>query len=339
MVGNRVIETSRDPVIVSSGQPASTSIAVRRFVTRYGVYVSLGLLLVAAAVLTPDLYSERVLTVLLRQAAQLGIIAIGQTLVMLVAGLDLSVSAVVFLTSVIIARVSNGNDSLLPLAFGVALALGALVGLSNSFLITKRRVPPFVATLSVLILVQGAVQAWTRGVPGGFVPPALGVVNQSAGFLSLPLVLWVGLTALFSFVLYRTPFGRRVYAVGSNSEAARLSGLAVDRIRMIVYVLCSLLTVVAGIILTGYVGYVDRFIASGFDLDAIAAAVVGGTAFSGGRGSLPGTMAGVLLLQVLSTMALLAGLNIQAQFIIKGVVILVAVALYRLAGRGIDDRV
>jgi ribose transport system permease protein len=317
---------------ISSISGQANIFSVRRFITQYGVYVSLLILLIAAAVITPSLYSERTLTVMLRQAAQLGIIAIGQTLVMLVAGLDLSVSAVVFLTSVTIARVSNGSDAALPLAFGAALLLGALIGLGNGFLVTKRRVPPFVATLSMLILVQGAVQAVTRGVPGGFVPPALGIVNQSVGFISLPLLIWVGLTLLFSFILYRTPFGRRIYAVGSNSEAARLSGLSVDRLRMVVYILCSLLTVIAGIVLTGYVGYVDRFIASGFDLDAIAAAVVGGTAFTGGRGSLFGTMAGVLLLQVLSTMALLAGVNIQAQFIIKGLVILGAVALYSLAG-------
>jgi ribose/xylose/arabinose/galactoside ABC-type transport system permease subunit len=311
--------------------PLSLSPAARRFIVRYGVYVSLAVLLLLAAVLTPTLYSQATLTVMLKGAAQLGIIAIGQTLVLLVAGLDLSVGAVIFLTSIVIARVSNGDDAMLLPAFAVALVFGALVGLANGLLVTKRRVPPFVATLSVFILVQGAVQAYTLGVPGGFVPEGLGVVNQSVGVFSLPVVLWIGLNVVFAFILYATPYGRRVYAVGSNNEAARLSGLAVDRLKISAYILCSLLTVVAGIVLTGYVGYVDRFIASGLDLDAIAAAVVGGTAFTGGRGSLPGTMAGVLLIQVLSTMSLLLGLNIQAQFVIKGLVILAAVALYRLA--------
>lgn len=298
---------------------------------QYGVYLSLALLLLLALILTPNLYSESTLIVLLKQASQLGIIAIGQTLVLLVAGLDLSIGAVVFLTSIIIARVSNGDDAMLPLAFVVALIFGAVVGLVNGFLITKRRVPPFVATLSVLILVQGAVQAYTLGVPGGFVPEALGVVNQSSGIFSIPLLLWIGLNLVFAFILYATPYGRRIYAVGSNPETAHLSGLSVDRIKISVYILCSLLVVVAGIILTGYVGYVDRTIATGFDLDAIAAAIVGGTAFTGGRGNLFGTVAGVFLIQVLGTMALLLGLNIQLQLVIKGVVILAAVALYRIA--------
>ncbi len=303
----------------------------RRFIYQYGVYVSLGLLLLIAAILTPSLYSEQALTVLFKQSAQLGIIAIGQTLVLLVAGLDLSVGAVIFMTSVVIARASNGADSALPGTIALALGLSALIGLVNGLFITKRRIPPFVATLAIFILIQGAVQAITRGVPGGFVPEALGVVNQSAGFLSIPVVLWVVLTLLCMFLLRFTPYGRRLYATGSNPVTARLSGLPVDTLKISAYVLCSVLAGIAGVVLTGYVGYVDRFIASGLDLDAIAAAVVGGTLFTGGTGGVLGTLAGVLLIQVLSTMALVAGLPIEAQLIIKGLVILAAVGLYSLA--------
>ncbi len=310
---------------------STTTFTFRQFVIRYGVYISLALLLIVALVLTPNLYSQQTLTVLLKQSAQLGIIAIGQTLVLLVAGLDLSVGGVIFLTSVVIARVSNGADAQLPLAIGLSLALSAVIGFANGLLITKRKIPPFVATLAIFILVQGAVQAYTRGVPGGFVPEGLSIVNQSVSFISIPVVLWLGLSALFAFVLRRTAYGRRLYAVGSNPLTARLSGLNVDRFKISAYVLCSLLACAAGVLLTGYVGYVDRFIASGLDLDAIAAAVVGGTLFTGGRGSVLGTLAGVLLIQVLSTMALLLGLSIQTQFIIKGVVILAAVALYSFA--------
>ncbi len=310
---------------------STTMFTFRQFVIRYGVYVSLALLLIVALVLTPNLYSEQTLTVLLKQSAQLGIIAIGQTLVLLVAGLDLSVGGVIFLTSVVIARVSNGADAQIPLAIGLSLGLSAVIGFANGLLITKRKIPPFVATLAIFILVQGAVQAYTRGVPGGFVPEGLSIVNQSVSFISIPVVLWLGLSAAFAFVLRRTAYGRRLYAVGSNPLTARLSGLNVDRFKISAYVLCSLLACAAGVVLTGYVGYVDRFIASGLDLDAIAAAVVGGTLFTGGRGSVLGTLAGVLLIQVLSTMALLLGLSIQTQFIIKGVVILAAVALYSFA--------
>lgn len=303
----------------------------RKFIADYGVYIALGVLLLVAAVLTPKLYAVDTIAVVMRQASQLGIVAIGQTLVLLVAGLDLSVGGVFIMTSVVVAEVGNGRNELVLPAILTALALGALVGLGNGLLVTKRRVPPFVATLGMLVLVKGATQAYTRGVPGGFVPEILGIVNRSWFVFSVPLVLWLGLSAIFIFILRGTSYGRKVYAVGSNSEAARLSGIPVDAIRISIYVLGSLFAVISGVVLTGYVLYVDRFIGSGLDLDSIAAAVVGGTAFIGGRGGLLGTIAGVLIIQILSTMAVLLGLDVEVQFIIKGLVILAAVTLYSVA--------
>jgi ribose transport system permease protein len=135
-------------------------------------------------------------------------------------------------------------------------------------------------------------------------------------------------TAGMTFVLIATPYGRRIYAVGTNREAARLSGVSVDTILLSVYVICSLMSVFAGIVLSGYVGYVDRYLGRGFDLDSITAAVVGGTAFTGGRGSLIGTMVGVLLVQFLSSLLLLLGMDVQAQLVVKGIVVIAAVALY-----------
>jgi ribose transport system permease protein len=252
------------------------TVSIRQFILRFGVYISLAILIIAALFVTPDLYSPQSLFLVLRQAAQLGLVAIGQTLVLLVAGLDLSVGAVIVLTNVIIAEVSAGEDSRIPLAIGVALGLGVLIGLANGWLITKRNVPPFVATLGVYVFVLGAQVAYTKGIPSGFVPDGLNIVNQSVGPLPIPFVLWVIFNIIFAFILYTTPFGRRVYAIGSNREAARLSGVRVNRIVVSVYVLCSLMAVMAGIVLSGYIGYVDRYLGRGFDLDSIAAAVVGG---------------------------------------------------------------
>jgi ribose/xylose/arabinose/galactoside ABC-type transport system permease subunit len=277
------------------------------------------------------MFEKETLAVMFRQCAQLGIIAIGQTLVMLVAGLDLSVGGVIVMTSMVVAEVSNGRNEMIPVAILIALIIGMLIGLANGLLITKRKVPPLVATLVMLFLVQGVQQAFTRGVPSGFVPEALGLVNKSWGFLSIPLLLWLILNGLFLIILRRTSYGRRIYAVGSNPEAARLNGIPVNFIKISVYVLGSGLAVISGVILTGYVGYVDRFIATGLDLDSIAAAVVGGTSFFGGKGQLMGTIAGVLIIQILSTMVVLIGLDIETQFIIKGLVILAAVSLYSLA--------
>jgi len=303
----------------------------RQFIEQYGVYLTLVILLIISALITPNMFEKETLAVMFRQCAQLGIIAIGQTMVMLVAGLDLSVGGVIVMTSMVVAEVSNGRNEMIPFAILIALIIGMLIGLANGLLITKRKVPPLVATLVMLFLVTGVQQAFTRGVPSGFVPEALGLVNKSWGFLSIPLLLWLILNGLFLIILRRTSYGRRIYAVGSNPEAARLNGIPVNFIKISVYVLGSGLAVISGVILTGYVGYVDRFIATGLDLDSIAAAVVGGTSFFGGKGQLMGTIAGVLIIQILSTMVVLIGLDIETQFIIKGLVILAAVSLYSLA--------
>lgn len=307
------------------------TIKFRQFIEQYGVYLTLVILLIISALITPNMFEKETLAVMFRQCAQLGIIAIGQTLVMLVAGLDLSIGGVIVMTSMVVAEVSNGRNEMIPFAILIALIIGMLIGLANGLLITKRKVPPLVATLVMLFLVLGVQQAYTRGVPSGFVPEALGLVNKSWGFLSIPLLLWIILNGLFLIILRRTSYGRRIYAVGSNPEAARLNGIPVNFIKISVYVLGSGLAVISGVILTGYVGYVDRFIATGLDLDSIAAAVVGGTSFFGGKGQLMGTIAGVMIIQILSTMVVLIGLDIETQFIIKGLVILAAVSLYSLA--------
>lgn len=318
---------------VSGPAPRSQGFSVRQFVLRYGVYVSLVAILLIALVIAPRVYSRESLTLILRQSAQLGIVAIGQTLVLLVAGLDLSVGGVILLANVIIADVSNGDNAQLPLAVVVALGLGLVVGLCNGLLVTKRNVPPFVATLGILVLLGGAINAYTKGVPSGYVPSALNALNSTVGPFPLPFLLWIALNGIFAVLLYRTPWGRRVYAVGSNLEAARLSGVRTDVIRVSVFMLCSLLAAVGGIVLSGYVGFVDKTLGSAFDLDSIAAAIVGGTAFTGGRGSLLGTAAGVLIIQLLETMTLALGLDIQVQLLVKGLVIVAAVGLYSVAAR------
>lgn len=317
----------------ASPAPKTASLSVRLFVLRYGVYVSLAVLILIALIATPSVFSPQSLALNLRQAGQLGLVAIGQTLVLLVAGLDLSVGGVIVLTNVVLADLSDGKNNALPSALFISLALGAMIGLVNGLLVTKRNVPPFVATLGVLVLVSGATVAYTKGIPSGFVPEGLGVVNQFLGPFPVTFLLWVVALALSAILLYLTPWGRRLYAVGSSLEAARLSGVRVDLIRTSAFVLCSIFATLAGIVLSGYIGYVDRYLGRGFDLDSIAAAVVGGVVFTGGRGSLLGVAAGVLLVQLLSAITLVLGISFEAQLVVKGVVIIAAVALYSAAAR------
>lgn len=321
---------------MASITPSATSpqpFAIRRLLADYGIYLALALLLVVAAIISPSIYSAQSIFLNLRQASQLGLVALGQTLVMLVGGLDLSVTGVIVLTSVIIADVGEGQNSLIGLGVLLALALGALIGLGNGLLITKRNVPPFVATLGMLVLIRGGQLAYTKGIPSGQLPPGLSVLGAPLGMIPVSFLLWIGLSLLLGVILLRTPYGRRLFAVGSNRVTAHLSGVAVDRILISAYVLCSLLAVLAGIVLSGYVGYVDRYLGRGFDLDSITAAVVGGTSFAGGKGTLLGTAAGVLLVQLLSSLMLQLGLDVQVQLVVKGLVVIAAVALYSSANR------
>jgi ribose/xylose/arabinose/galactoside ABC-type transport system permease subunit len=144
-------------------------------------------------------------------------------------------------------------------------------------------------------------------------------------------VLWL----IAGLMLYRTPFGRALYATGGNRVAARFSGINVDRMTILTYVLCGLFAAIAGLVLSGYIGYGDRYLGRGFDLDSIGATVVGGTSFVGGRGGIGGTIAGVLLLTVLFNIVLILNLSIQFQLIIKGLVIIGAVMLYSIRVRPI----
>ena len=319
--------------IVSNSSVRDTSLSTRRLLANYGVYLALALLMIVAALVSPTIYSAQSIFLNLRQASQLGIVAMGQTLVMLVGGLDLSVTGVIVLTSVIIADVGEGQNSLIVPGVLIALAVGALIGLGNGLLITKRNVPPFVATLGMLVLIRGGQLAYTKGIPSGQVPTGLSVLGAPVGVIPVSFLRWVGLSLLLGFILLRTPYGRRIFAVGSNRVTAYLSGVRVDRVLISVYLLCSLLAVLAGVVLSGYVGYVDRYLGRGFDLDSITAAVVGGTSFAGGKGTLLGTAAGVLLVQLLSSLMLQLGLDVQVQLIVKGLVVIGAVALYSSSGQ------
>lgn len=296
--------------------------------TRYAPIIGLGLALCAAAIVTPEFYSPTNLVNVLRQAAILGIVAIGQTFVLLAAGIDLSVGGVMGMSMIIAAQVSGGADSSLAAAVALALLMGVVVGCANAFLVVKRNVPPFVATLATFILLEGARDAWTRGIPSGSIPGALQFLGQrNIFFIPVPALLLLVIGAVAIFVLRRATFGRSLYAVGSNPRAAYMSGIRVGWIKCSAYVICSVLAAVGGLVLSGYIGYVDRYLGQGFELDSIAASVVGGVSLAGGKGGVGGALAGVCLLAVVTNIVIFMNLGESAQLFVKGLVIIAAVAL------------
>lgn len=288
----------------------------------------LAFVLVLAAVTTPNFYSPEVLRIVLFQAGVIGVAALGQTLVLLVGGIDLSIGGVASLTSVVLAMYTAGDDSRLLVGILLCILAGTAVGLLNASLIVLRNVPPFVTTFASFVLIQGIIIAWTRGAPSGRVPPALGWLGTGRIFeVPVALIAFALLSIVAGTVLGRSAAGRRVYAVGLNADAARMSGVRTRLVIAACYVLASLSGVLAGLINAGYIGFVDAALVRNMNLDSVAAAVIGGIALTGGRGRIRQTVIGTLLLACLLTWLIQLGASGGAQLVFTGGVILLAVAL------------
>jgi ribose/xylose/arabinose/galactoside ABC-type transport system permease subunit len=303
------------------------------FLESRGVYIALLIVVLISAMLSPAFYKFSNVLNVLRAAAVLGIVSVGQTMVILGGGIDLSVGATMGTIAIAVSEITGGRDNNVSLAIVICLVIGAAVGLMNGLLITKRNIPPFVATLGTLIFVEGVRFAWTRGIISGRPAPFIRVLASIIGPIPIPVVIMVVLAVIVAFLLKKTAFGRQLYATGGNREAARFSGINVERVSITTYVLCGLFAAIAGLVLSGYIGYGDRYLGRGFDLDSIGAVVVGGTSFAGGRGGIGGTIAGVLLLTALFNIVLILNLQVHYQLIVKGAVIIGAVMVYSLQSR------
>ena len=258
-------------------------------------------------------------------------VAIGQTLVLLSGGggIDLSVASVMATSAVIASKMTHGQNALFPMIAPVCLLFGILVGLINGLLITKRRVPPVLATLGTMIFVQGLRYVYTGGIASGDIPPFLRVLGSGTiGPIPVSILSLAILLAVAALMLTKTPLGRQIYAVGGNRETARLSGYHIGLIIPIVYMMSGLTAAIGGIYLAGWMGYVDNMVGAGYEIDSIAVVVMGGTSFEGGRGGVLGSIAGVFIVIILYNLVLLLHLPVDFQLIIKGVVIIAAAAFY-----------
>lgn len=295
-------------------------------------YGGLVIVLILAAIMTPTFYSGPSLMLVLFQIGFIGLTAVGQTFVLLTGGIDLSIGAVIGLTTVIIASEANGDNGKLAWAIILALLAGIVVSLVNAGLVIFRSVPPFVATFATFVLVQGAITAWTRGAPSGDIPSALGPIG-AGNLVGIPWPTWIFVVVLIisAVVLGGSSVGRRIYAAGANPVATRLSGIRTTTIIGGAYVVCAILAVLVGVIDAGYVGHVDAQLARSLNLDSIAAAVIGGVALTGGRGTIANTTVGVLLLAVLIVWMTQLGAGIGGRLVVEGIVIVFAAWLQ---GRG-----
>ena len=281
---------------------------------------------------------------ILRQISVNLCLSTGLTLVILTGGIDLSVGAVLALSGAVAAwLLKNGlvlpwlglhADVTIAGAIWAAVIVGGLCGLANGLTITRLLLPPFVATLAMLSIARGATLLSTGGFPITGLGSAFGFIGTGI-WLGIPLPVWIAaVVVVLSVVLtQRTPFGRHVFAVGGSERAARLAGLPVEHIKMLVYVTAGALSGLAGLMVVARLDSAQPNAGVGYELDAIAAVVIGGTSLSGGRGSVAGTVLGCLIIGVLNNGLTLLNVSPFWQQVIKGLVIIAAVAIDRAAAR------
>lgn len=313
-----------------TSMPRPRSISAATIFERYGLAIFLGALLVVAAVVSPPFLRPANLVNVLTIAAPLGMVVVGQTFVILVRGLDLSVASLMATVAVLATAFRATSNDAIPMIFVAAIAFSAVVGFVSGWFVAKRNVSPFLATLAMMIILQGIRFAYTGGAPISTLPPGMGFLASGRVFgVPVNLITLAVLAAVLGIVLHRSRLGRQIFMVGSNPKAAFLNGVPRDRVVILCYVICSVCAGIGGLFLLGYVGTVSNWVGQGYELDSIVAAVMGGVALTGGRGNVFAALLGVAVLVVINNLVLLLGFPIEMQLIIKGVIIIGAAAFYR----------
>jgi len=269
------------------------------------------------------------MNIVIRSVA-LGIVAIGQTFVMIGASIDLSVTYVISITSVMSSYIMQGDPANVPMAVIIVFILGALVGLVNGLIITKLKVNSFITTLGTSLILKGMINASFANFAGE-VPRSFELLGYGRiGPIPVSILILLALVAIGSFILNRTKFGSHLFGVGGNMEVARLSGLRTDRVLIIAHILCSITAVLTGLFVVSRIRAGAPWIGPDgvYDLESIAATVIGGTALSGGHGDVWGTLAGVLIFGVLDTAFNQLGINPYLKNILRGAIVVLAVASY-----------
>ena len=311
--------------------PTDRASALRMRILRDPSFGILALLVVVCAVMTliePTFATAGNLTNIVNAMMTVSFLAIGMTVVLIAGGLDLSVGSVMALCAGVVAGNLN-NGMPLAVAFLAALGVGGGIGLINGLLITKLGIPDFIATLAMLGLAGGFLLYWTAGVPIlGYMTDSyyyIGGLRQLLGPITVPMLLVLAVGVAVSFFLRRTTYGVKFYAVGSSPTGAMNAGIRVDRIKIAAYVISGLLAAVAGIHIAGRTTTVPPLIGTGYEISAIAAAVIGGASLFGGKGRVLGALVGALTLTLTRNIINLTGVESSWQAVVTGLVLIVAV--------------
>lgn len=265
----------------------------------------------------------------MRQAAPLGIIALGQALILMMGRLDLSVGATAGLANVVLATAFAGDIAHMPTALGLTAGFGLAVGLANGLLVVVLRMPAFLATLATSLVLTGGVLVYTGGSPRGSIPAGFRAISEGwlLGIIPWSVVIWIACGLILMLFVHYTLAGRRMLLSGANVRAARLSGIAADRMVVLSFMIASGMATLGGILLSAITGMASIGIADSYTVDSIAATVIGGALFSGGVFLPAGAAAGSLILFFLQSLLYVLSLPPAARFILQGAIIIAALAL------------
>ena len=297
----------------------------KKIIQKIGSLLILLVLMIFMGLLSPEFFSLANIKNVGIQASVNAVLSIGMLMVIIIGGIDLSIGATLALAGIVSAYLMKAGCPVV-LALLISCIVGAALGAINGFIVTFMKLPPFVATLGTTSIFRGTALFVTNGMPVSQLPDGIGVIGQGSVLgIPNPVVITIIVALILYVVLTYTSYGRSLYAIGSNYEATRLSGVSVSRNTMITYICEGFLAAVAGVILLGRLLVAQPNAATGYESNAIAAAVIGGASFSGGRGSVGGALIGALIISVLNNGFTLLGLNSFIQQIAIGVVVVLAV--------------
>lgn len=294
---------------------------------KYGPLFILAGLIVIMAIASPYFLTADNLETVAKQTAVIGVLTIGELLVIITGGIDLTVGAVLAFSMVISALMLKAGVPLVVCILA-ALAIGAAVGYLNGFIVTKMKLPPFIATLGMTGVLRGAALIITDGLPVSSLPESINWFgNGTVLFISVPILILAVLAIIFQIVLSKTIFGRQIYALGSNTEATRLAGINVGSRTRCIYLLSGMLAAVAGILLMGRRSAAQPTAATGYESNAIAASVIGGASMLGGVGTVWGAIVGAFIMSILTNGFTLLHVNTFFQQSAIGFILIMAVYL------------
>lgn len=295
--------------------------------SKYKSLIGLVLLCGIITFVSPAFLTSSNITNVFTQVSTNAIIAVGMTFVILTGGIDLSVGSTLAISGALAASIVKSTGSV-GLALLGASVVGIGIGLINGLLIAKGKLQAFIATLATMTIFRGATLVFTNGTPISKLPEEfVNIGNGKVGFLPIPVIITILVVVIAIYVLSQTRFGRYLYALGGNEDSARLSGINTTKIKTLAYVISGFASSVAGVIIASRIGSASPNAGVGFELDAIAAVVIGGTSLVGGEGKITGTLIGALIIGVLNNGLNLMNVSPFYQSIVKGLVILIAVLL------------